>query len=192
MSPTAEAAPTPRQLRYLRVLAGNTGTTFTYPATRGEASRQIDRLRKLEDEPHAPYVETGDSNAEDLVYATAVRGEEVSGFGSSATWRAASPPARSAPLQTRVGRLTELARYTVSCGQRVLYGQRVNGGVRITDRPVSGPGRSYVVEREVELDGYAALRALLVDYVEQARELDDIPMASGAVRQMLGKAGPDA
>jgi len=77
-----------------------------------------------------------------------------------------------------VGERTELARYHVSSGERVLYGQRVNGCVRITDRPASGAGRSYLVERECEQDGYSALQALVSDYIEQSRELDDVPMAS--------------
>jgi len=40
-------SPTPRQLRYLRVLAGQTGTTFTPPTSSAEASREIDRLAAL-------------------------------------------------------------------------------------------------------------------------------------------------
>ena len=55
---------------------------------------------------------------------------------------------------------------------------RSNGCVRITDRPASGIGRSYLVERECEQDGYSALKALVADYIEQSRELDEVPMAS--------------
>jgi hypothetical protein len=76
-----------------------------------------------------------------------------------------------------VGERTELARYTVPAGQRVLYGQRVNGVVRVTDVPAQGRGRAYLVERELEHDGYDALRALVADYVEQAGLLEDVPMA---------------
>lgn len=81
-----------------------------------------------------------------------------------------------------MGERTELARYSVSTGERVLYGQRINGCVRITDRPVSGAGRSYLVERECEQDGYSALRALVADYVEQSEELDEVPMATSTVK----------
>ena len=70
----------------------------------------------------------------------------------------------------------ELARYTVPAGERVLYGQRVNGVVRVTDVPAAGRGRAYLVERGLEHDGYDALRALVADYVDQAREHDLIPM----------------
>jgi hypothetical protein len=76
-----------------------------------------------------------------------------------------------------VGERIELARYTVPVGQRVLYGQRVNGVVRITDLPACGRGRAYLVERELEQDGYDALNALVSDYLDQAGLLDDVPMA---------------
>ena len=76
-----------------------------------------------------------------------------------------------------VGERIELARYTVPIGQRVLYGQRVNGVVRVTDVPACGRGRAYLVERELEQDGYGALNALVSDYLDQAQLLDDVPMA---------------
>ena len=67
-----------------------------------------------------------------------------------------------------VGERIELARYTVPVGERVLYGQRVNGVVRVTDVPATGRGRAYLVERELEQDGYDALNALVSDYLDQA------------------------
>jgi hypothetical protein len=76
----------------------------------------------------------------------------------------------------RVGKRVELARYTIPAGERVLYGQRVNGVVRITDNPASGRARAYLVERELEQDGNAALQALVADYVEQAVRHRVIPM----------------
>ena len=76
-----------------------------------------------------------------------------------------------------VGERVELARYTVSAGERVLYGQRVNGVVRVTDVPACGRGRAYLVERELEQDGYDALKALVSDYLTQAGLLEDVPMA---------------
>ena len=51
----------------------------------------------------------------------------------------------------RTGERTELARYTVQTGERILYGQRVNGVVRVTDNPARGRGRAYLVERELEI-----------------------------------------
>ncbi len=90
-----EAAPTTRQLAYLRALAARSATTFAYPATRADASRQIDRLRKLPSEPRSAFAQFDGGEAEQLTYATAVRESEVSGFGSSATWRVGSRPARA-------------------------------------------------------------------------------------------------
>jgi hypothetical protein len=77
-----------------------------------------------------------------------------------------------------VGERAELARYTVSAGERILYGQRIAGIVRISDCPASGRGRAYLVERELEQDGYGALKALVADYVAQAWKLDAVPMAT--------------
>jgi hypothetical protein len=37
----------------------------------------------------------------------------------------------------RTGRRVELARYSVTAGDRVLYGQRVDGVVRVADVPLS-------------------------------------------------------
>lgn len=74
-------------------------------------------------------------------------------------------------------------RYRVASGERVLYGQRINGCVRIADRPASGGGRSYLVERELERDGYGALTALVADYLQQAAEMDDVPMAGDILRR---------
>jgi hypothetical protein len=85
-----------------------------------------------------------------------------------------------------VGQRTELARCAVSSGERVLYGQRIDGRVRITGRPVSGGGRSYLVEREVERDGYAALKAVIADYTRQALELEAVRMATSLLRQTIG------
>jgi hypothetical protein len=76
-----------------------------------------------------------------------------------------------------VGVRMELARYTVPVGERVLYGQRVDGVVRVTDVPARGGGRAYLVERELERDGYEALQALVADYLDQAALLEDVPMA---------------
>ena len=67
----------------------------------------------------------------------------------------------------------ELARYTVTAGQRVIHGRRILGVVRLVDDPVSGDGRHYVIERE--LTTMAELDAIVTDYLEQARLWDVIP-----------------
>jgi hypothetical protein len=55
----------------------------------------------------------------------------------------------------------ELARYTVSAGERVIHGQRILGVVRLVDNPASGAGRHYVIERE--LATMAELEAIVTD-----------------------------
>lgn len=199
MSPiTHTSSATSRQLRFLKSLAEQTGTSFTYPATRAHASREIERLLALQQSGHRDLRSSDDIESEstqtdpaepELVYATGVQPGEVVGFGSAASWRKTTP-AQAVPLVAapHVGQRTELKRYSVSGGERVLYGQRINGSVRITDRPVSGMGRSYVVERELEHDGYEALQAIVADYTQQARALDAIPMASSVVRRDIQHA----
>jgi hypothetical protein len=80
----------------------------------------------------------------------------------------------------RTGVRVELARYTVDGIERALFGQRVEGVVRVTDVPVRVRGRAYLVERGLEEDGAnanAALQALIVDYLAQVSRLDAVPMS---------------
>jgi hypothetical protein len=78
-----------------------------------------------------------------------------------------------------VGERTELGRYRTAAGvERVLYGQRVAKVVRVTDVPVDRPGRAYLIERGLEEDGYAALLALVADYLETANRLGVPPMST--------------
>lgn len=81
-----------------------------------------------------------------------------------------------------VGARLELGRYRVPDGERIIYGQRVDGVVRVTDVPARGGGRSYLVERELERDGYGAVLALVSDYIEQANLHGAIPMTAPAER----------
>ena len=188
--------PTSRQLNYLRALANRTGQTFTYPTTVAEAGREIERLKqaqpatrldnRLIDREIADAIACGDADA------TRVRSSEVSGHGSSATWahhRDPHPPAATRPADRRplptVGQRTELARYTVAGAERVLYGQRVDGVVRVTDRPAQPEGRSYLVERELERDGNGALDAMVVDYLAQAQKLAAVPMSVAPLESWL-------
>ncbi len=69
----------------------------------------------------------------------------------------------------------ELARYTISAGERVIHGQRILGVVRLVDNPASGEGRHYVIERE--LTTMAELEALLADYIRESQMWDAIPAA---------------
>ena len=83
-----------------------------------------------------------------------------------------------------VGKRVELARYTVPAGERVIWGQRVDGVVRVTDCPARGRGRAYLVERELEQDGNAALQALVADYLEQASLHRQVPMCRSLLEDL--------
>ena len=85
-----DSRPTARQLRYLRRLAEQTGTTFTTPVTRRQASQQIERLKQRS--RSAGFERRDDRKAVSRGLAqdqpaSSVRDDEISGYGSSATWR---------------------------------------------------------------------------------------------------------
>jgi hypothetical protein len=88
--PAHESRPTARQLRYLRQLAELTGTSFTPPATRQQASREIDRLRRR---PRSSRQERRDDRravSRELAEqqpASSVGRDEVAGYGSNAHWK---------------------------------------------------------------------------------------------------------
>ena len=82
--------PTRRQLRYLRQLAEQTGTSFTPPRTFAEAAREIDRIKQRC--RSAPFERGEDRRAvsRGLVEqqpASSVRDDEISGYGANAAWR---------------------------------------------------------------------------------------------------------
>ena len=79
------------------------------------------------------------------------------------------------PVTAATNERVELARYTISAGERVIYGQRVLGVVRLVDVPADGHGRRYVIERE--LTSMAELEAIVADYLQQAAIWDAIPAA---------------
>ena len=88
----------------------------------------------------------------------------------------------------RTGHRVELARYVVGDGEeRILFGQRVDGVVRVTDVPAHGHGRAYLVERGLEHDGYGALKALVADYVEQGELLAAVPMTVSPLESEASK-----
>jgi hypothetical protein len=178
--------PTSRQLSYLKALAQRTGQTFTYPHTTTDASAEIARMkavaptsrleRRIERKAIADQLQGGAGDA------TRIRDDEITGRGASATWThhhdrptpsQTSTVARETPI---VGARSELARYTIPTGERVLYGQRVDGVVRITDRPGQPGGRSYLVERGLETKD--ELEALIADYLHVAAETHQVPAAT--------------
>lgn len=84
------------------------------------------------------------------------------------------------------GERVDLARYTVSAGERVICGQRVLGVVRLVDVPVEEHGRRYVIERE--LTSMAELEAIVADYLEQAARWDAIPAEPQCMLHALAEA----
>jgi hypothetical protein len=83
----------------------------------------------------------------------------------------------------RVGERVELGRYSITAGTRVLYGQRINGVVRVTDKPMSGRGRSFLVERG--LTSNCELEAIVADYISESERRDE-PSAIVRVGDELG------
>ena len=76
-------------------------------------------------------------------------------------------------MSAGVGERVELGRYTISAGERVIYGQRVLGVVRVVDVPAGGRGRRYIVERG--LTSMSELEAIVADYLQQAAAWDAVP-----------------
>lgn len=81
--------PTVRQLRCLRALALRTGTTFATPATKAQASREIDRIKRLK--PLTRPEKRIDAarlhaDRDRLLGASTVKAQEITGYGSNCQW----------------------------------------------------------------------------------------------------------
>lgn len=89
---TAKAAepPTRRQLQHLRTLAMRTGRTFVTPATKRQAAAEIDRLQGTASssrvERFLDQKAVWDRDTNRAPNLAAVREDEVTGYGSTATW----------------------------------------------------------------------------------------------------------
>ena len=143
--PPRASSPTSRRLR-------NAPVRPAYPTTMADASAEINRLKKAQPSSRTErYVERkliADQIASGPLDAARVREDEISGRGSSATsipnrqqdpTPTPEPSRRSARRAPVVGQRTELARYTVSEGERILYGQRIDG---IAASPTAPPPRA--------------------------------------------------
>jgi hypothetical protein len=88
-----QVKPTAKQLRYLRDLANSRGQTFRYPETRAQASAEIRRLRAHKpDSRLARAIERREAERavpQDQSDATAVRPDEIRGYGAHARWAGA-------------------------------------------------------------------------------------------------------
>ena len=147
-----------------------------------EASRLIDELkRRAAGQPlrtaaarSAPCRTTWRARRGD---AARVREElEVTGYGCSATWKRGRLMTATDPGARRRARRTSAsssAATPTSAGERVVYGQRVLGVVRLVDVPANGHGRRYVIERE--LTCMAELEAIVADYLAAGRDLGRDP-----------------
>ena len=178
MAASRALPPTTRQLRYLRLLAERTGTTFSVPANRGEASRSIEDLQGRKRDPEAPWNRPGSAAEEPPTYGPAVHDTEVSGFGSTARWRhdaPATPRTARSPKVVRTSR--EVGRYELAGTVRVLRAEREEDAVRLIDRPAAGHGTCYLVEPDISMDDDSSLDALVTDYVRRAERLGKVPMS---------------
>jgi hypothetical protein len=86
---------TPRQLDYLKQLAYSRGVSFVPPATRLQASKLIDQLkrraRSASFEIAADREQTSALHGEHAP-SCAVHEDEITGYGSHAHWRNSRPP----------------------------------------------------------------------------------------------------
>lgn len=80
--------PTPRQLRYLRALANQTGTTFTPPSTAAEASKAIKEMQQRSVSPRHEQASDRDAVTRrgGARSGTDIGAGEITGYGSSARW----------------------------------------------------------------------------------------------------------
>ena len=89
-SPHGDSPPTTKQQRYLRQLAIERGISFTVPRTRREASRLIDSLKRRRPDSRADRARDRRAIADAMAAGTggaSVREDEITGYGSSATWK---------------------------------------------------------------------------------------------------------
>ena len=69
----------------------------------------------------------------------------------------------------------------------MIYGQRVDGVVRVVDRPAAPGGRAYLIERGIETK--SELDALITDYLTTSQRLNAIPMSESPVDRFLEHTG---
>jgi len=85
----ANKPPSPRQLNYLKALAGRTGQTFQWPQTSSQASRVIQRLKNTQASTKLDRAieRFGDTQAVEAAQdAVEIQEFEVTGYGGSCTW----------------------------------------------------------------------------------------------------------
>lgn len=87
--------PTTKQQAYLRSLAQSTGTSFTPPRNKREASAEIKRLKSLgRSATHEQRTDRDAIQSATRGGASRVRDTEITGYGSSAHWKGTAIEAR--------------------------------------------------------------------------------------------------
>jgi hypothetical protein len=87
---------------------------------------------------------------------------------------------------------TEVVRYRISSGVRVLMASRTLAGVELWDCPLSGDGPSYEVDRG--FDSGDQLEAFVEAYEREAIRIDASPMSEEGIEawlELLDPAGLD-
>jgi hypothetical protein len=85
------AAPTVKQLAYLRRLACRPGQSFATPQTRAQASTEIRRLQQIRTTGFTFAELQAEQAARDAHQdAPLVRAHEITGYGANCTWSRAS------------------------------------------------------------------------------------------------------
>jgi hypothetical protein len=173
---TAPAKPMPKQQRYLRELAEQTETSFTPPATKTQASREISRLLELRDalEEHPVSARIALREHE----RRAVQADLQAGAGDSIRHQPDETRADTAPApawRTDGRRSDDRRRPTARArplpaadGPRAIVAQRIDGRVASSDVPLTGDGRVYLIERHVP--SHAELDGLVAAYLEHSQE----------------------
>ncbi len=78
---------------------------------------------------------------------------------------------------------TEIARYRISAGERLVIGRRASGGAEILDTPASGQGPAYYVDRGWQ--DSVVMEVFIRDYLMQAEWLDQCPMSPEGIGTVL-------
>ena len=84
------------------------------------------------------------------------------------------------------GERVELGRYEITAGPRILFGQRVDGVVRVTDKPATSRGRSFLVERG--LTSNTELEAIVADYISESERRDEPAAIVRVGSELAGRA----
>ena len=78
---------------------------------------------------------------------------------------------------------TEIARYRISAGERLVIGHRASAGAELLDTSASGQGPAYYVDRGWQ--DSVVMEAFIGDYLQQAEWLNQCPMRPAAIGTVL-------